>query len=215
MDAQFWLDRWEEGKIGFHKDDHHEKLMQYFPEFDAPHGSKVLVPLCGKSKDMIWLHSMNLYVHGIELSQEAINSFFKENNIDSPDLSEDADFLHHTHENIVLSRGDIFKLGAGDQYDYIYDRASLVALPAPMRKDYAKLMTQVLRSGGQYLLITFEYNQEQMDGPPFSVDANEIHRLYEDNFTIELKESLEEVKEGPRLQELESFRQKVYILTRK
>ncbi len=215
MDAQFWLDRWKEGQIGFHKSDFHDKLIQYFPEFESISGQRVLVPLCGKTKDMLWLHQMSLYVHGVELSEQAIDAFFIENNLETPKKTCDEDFTHYTHENIVISKGDFFKLGAGDQYDYIYDRASLVALPSSMRDQYASVIKTVLKKGGKYLLITFEYDQSKLDGPPFSIDANEVHRLYEDSFTIELKESEEEVKEGPRLQSLDSFKQKVYVLTRK
>ncbi len=215
MDAQFWLDRWKEGQIGFHKEEFHEKLVQYFPEFEATTAQKVLVPLCGKTKDLIWLHNMGLYVHGVELCQDAIEAFFRENDLEEPKIGQDKDFKHYTHQNIVISAGNFFALGSGDQYDYIYDRASLVALPPSMRDQYAKVITTVLKTGGKYLLITFEYDQEKMDGPPFSIDANEVHRLYEDNFTIELKESEEEVKKGPKIQTLDSFKQKVYILTKK
>jgi len=215
MDAQFWLDAWNTGRTGFHQEDYHKKMIQYFPEFEPISGQKVLVPLCGKSKDMIWLHNMNLYVHGVELCNHAVEAFFEENNLEEPVVGQDPDFKHYTHQNIVISSGDFFKLGKGDQYDYVYDRASLVALPREMRDEYARVITEVLRPGGKYLLITFEYDQNQMDGPPFSIDANEVHRLYEDHFTIELKESEQEIRNGPKMENLDSFKQKVYVLTKK
>jgi len=215
MDAQFWLDAWNSGRTGFHQDDYNNKLIEYFPELGAVSGQKVLVPLCGKSKDMIWLHNMNLYVHGVELCEHAAQAFFKENNLEDPIVSQDTDFNHYTHQNIVISSGDFFKLGKGDQYDYIYDRASLVALPLPMRDQYARVITSVLNPGGECLLIVFEYDQTKMDGPPFSIDANEVHRLYEDHFTIELKESEQEINRSTKTEGLDSFKQKVYILTKK
>lgn len=215
MDTQFWLDKWESGQTGFHKEEYHEKLVQYFPELGPISGQRVLVPLCGKSKDMLWLHNMSLYVHGVELCHDAVEAFFKENDLESPKVEQDKDFKHYIHQNIIISAGNFFSLGSGDQYDYIYDRASLVALPQSMRDDYAKVITQVLKTGGKYLLITFEYDQTKMDGPPFSIDANEVHRLFEDNFTIELKESEQEIEKGPKIQALDSFKQKVYVLTRK
>ncbi|MAF77767.1 MAG: thiopurine S-methyltransferase [Halobacteriovoraceae bacterium] len=215
MEADFWLNRWQENKIGFHREDYHEKLLQYFPELSPQNGQKVLVPLCGKTKDMLWLLNMNLYVHGVELSRKAIDSFFIENNFDRPKETQDQDFTHFTHENLIISQGDFFKLNSGDQYDYIYDRAALVALPHEMRTRYSEVIENVLPTGGQYLLITFEYDQEKMEGPPFNVDANEVHRLFEKSFKIELKETMENVPEGPRLGELDKFKQKVYILTKK
>lgn len=215
MDAQFWLDAWNSGRTGFHQEDYHKKLIQYFPEFEPISGQKVLVPLCGKSKDMIWLHNMNLYVHGVELCDHAVEAFFAENNLEEPIIGQDHDFKHYTHQNIVISSGDFFKLGKGDQYDYVYDRASLVALPQEMRDKYARVITDVLRPGGKYLLIVFEYDQSKMEGPPFSIDANEVHRLYEDHFTIELKESEQEIRNSSKTEVLDSFKQKVYVLTKK
>lgn len=215
MDAQFWLDAWNSNKTGFHQDEYNKKLMQYFPEFQPISGQKVLVPLCGKSKDMIWLHNMNLYVHGVELCDHAVDAFFKENNLEDPVINQDTEFKHYTHQNIVISSGDFFKLGKGDQYDYVYDRASLVALPQPMRDEYAQVITDVLKTGGKYLLLIFEYDQSKKEGPPFSIDANEVHRLYEENFTIELKESEQIINNGPKIDAMTSSKRKVYVLTKK
>ena len=123
---------------------------------------------------------MNLHVHGIELHNHAVESFFAENELSPFERTQDQDFTHYTHENIVISCGDFFKLGENDTYDFIYDRASLVALPSAMRKSYAQVIRQSLKEGGKYLLIVYEYDQAKLDGPPFSIDDVEIHELYED-----------------------------------
>jgi len=69
-----------------------------------------------------------------------------------------------------------------------------------------------LKKAGKCLLIVYEYDQSKLDGPPFSVDANEIHELYEAQFTIKLMESKQPIKEGPRLASLDYLKQNVYIL---
>lgn len=213
MDAQFWIKLWNEGKIGFHQEDYHGKLLEYFPQLHPQAGQKVLVPLCGKTKDLLWLHGLKLHVHGIELHEDAVKSFFSENKLTSVQKTLDQSFINYTYQNIVVSSGDFFKLNEKNVYDFIYDRASLVALPASMRKDYAQIIKQSLKTGGKCLLIVYEYDQDKMDGPPFSVDESEVHALYADQFSVQLLESKCPVNEGARLSSLEeSLKQKVYLL---
>lgn len=212
MDPQFWIKAWNEGRTNFHQANYHGKLTEYFPRLAPQKGQKVLVPLCGKSKDLLWLHELSLQVHGVELHEQAVKAFFAENGLVSPKIVRDQNFTHYIHKDIVISCGDFFKLGENNTCDLIYDRGSLVALPSPMRKSYAQVIKQSLKKGGKYLLIVYEYDQSKMDGPPFNVDDSEIRELYEDQFAIKLMESERPDNEGPRLSSLESLKQKVYIL---
>lgn len=214
MEAQFWISAWEEGRTNFHQQTYNVKLLEYFPLLNPLKGQKVLVPLCGKTKDLVWLRDQNLHVEGYELYEKAVLSFFQENAL-APEFTANDDFKTYFADNIRINVGDFFKLSQKNTFDLIYDRASLVALPEEMRKSYAKILTEVLKPGGKYLLLVFEYDQAQMEGPPFSVDANEIHRLYQDQFTIKLMESERPPLEGSRFEGLHSLRQKVYILEKK
>jgi thiopurine S-methyltransferase len=204
LDFQFWLEAWNEGGAGFHRKDYHEKLIEFFPQLNPEKGKSVLVPLCGKSKDLIWLHGLGLKVHGVEFHEQPVKSFFDENKLSLDQVSRDQDFTHYTHENIVISHGDFFKLNESNAYDFVYDRASLVALPPEMRKNYANVIARSLKKGGKYLLVVFEYDQSEMEGPPFSIGADEIRALYQDQFSIRLMES--------QFSAVESLHQKVYIL---
>lgn len=212
MESEFWINAWNEGRTNFHQEDFNEKLLEFFPLLAPTKGQKVLVPLCGKSKDLFWLHHQNLQVHGVELHEQAVQTFFTENKLAPVKKTQDKDFINYTFENIVISVGDFFKLDGKNTYDLIYDRAALVALPAPMRKTYVQTIKQSLKVGGKCLLIVYQYDQTKMEGPPFSVDANEIHELYEDQFTIKLMESKKPSNEGPRLAAVEGLKQKIYIL---
>lgn len=214
MDAQFWINAWNEGRTNFHKSTYHEKLLEYFPQFHAREGQKVLVPLCGKTKDMIWLRSQKLNVHGVELYENPVSEFFRENNLTDVTKTSDDYFINYTSPNLTISCGDFFKLSPDAVYDFVYDRASLVALPSDMRKDYSSLIKKVLKPGGKYLLIAYEYDQSKMDGPPFSVTEKEIHELYEDSFTIQRMDE-KRPDDGPRLATLESIVQRVYILEKR
>jgi thiopurine S-methyltransferase len=212
VNSQFWIAAWNEGRTNFHQENYHDTLIKYFPLLNPKKGQRVLVPLCGKSKDLLWLHGLNLHVYGIELHDQAVEYFFAENELLPFEKTQDQDFTHYTYENIIISCGNFFKLNENDTYDFIYDRASLVALPSPMRKIYTQVVKQSLKKGGKYLLVVYEYDQSKLDGPPFSVDDNEIRELYQDQFTIKLMESKPPTKEGPRLSSVGGLKQKVYVL---
>jgi thiopurine S-methyltransferase len=213
MDSEFWISAWNEGRTGFHQESFNEKLIQYFPQLKPKEGQRVLVPLCGKTKDLLWLHQLNLHVHGVELHDDAVESFFNENQLSPVSKTNDQSFSHYNFEKITLSNGDFFKLKAEESYDFIYDRASLVALPASMRGEYAEIIKRSLKKGGKCLLIVYEYDQSKMEGPPFSIDENEVRKLFGDQFNIELLESKTPSVEGSRLSSLEAnLKQNVYLL---
>lgn len=215
MDSEFWIKSWTDGRTAFNQQQYHAKLTQYFPRLNYQAGQSVLVPLCGKTIDMLWLAGQGLQVHGVELYSGAVEEFFSENKLQPFHKTQDCDFTQHAHKNITISCGDFFKLGKKNSYDFIYDRAALVALPASMRADYARVITESLKKGGKYFLVVYEYDQSKMDGPPFSINYSEIERLYRETFDIQLMESEKPKSEGPRLSAVEGMRQNVYLLQKR
>lgn len=212
MDSEFWKTIWEEGKTGFHQGTYHEKLLQYFPTLGPVKGQSVFVPLCGKTRDMFWLHEQGLNVRGIELHGPAIQAFFEENKLPLPKITMDENYLNYNAGHITISCGDFFKVTETGFYDFVYDRAALVALPEAMRKVYAGKIDQVLKTGGKCLLISYEYDSAELSGPPFSVTEDEIHSLYDKKFSVKLLERMKPAGEAGRLTAAPSIRQTVYIL---
>lgn len=179
MQAEFWLERWERGEIGFHLDDINPYLRQFWPQLQVPIGSRVLVPLCGKSLDMLWLRDHGYRVVGVELSQLAVEAFFREAGL-VPAIRQSGDFLHYSAGDIEVFCGDFFALTAADVPGLaaVYDRASLIALPPELRTLYARHLSVLLPRDAISLLITMDYSQQQMQGPPFAVAETEVHQLY-------------------------------------
>jgi thiopurine S-methyltransferase len=184
MKLDFWNERWQQNQIGFHMPVVNPHLIQYWPKIVSDHGS-VFVPLCGKSKDLVWLEGQGHQVTGVECSDLAVNDFFKEHHF-SPEVHSDNLFSTYKTKNLTIFQGDYFKLQPNHLSDvkYVFDRAALVALPENMRSDYVKHITDLLAEGSRILLITLEYDQSVMQGPPFSVSDNEVHSLYSDGFSI-------------------------------
>ena len=186
MDADFWLQRWREGQIGFHRGEVMPLLEQYWPSLDAPAGSRVFVPLAGKTLDMHWLAAQGLQVLGCELSPLAVEAFFAEAGI-TPQVQLDTDGSHHRAGAIDLVQGDVFALReqALATMDAFYDRAALIALPAGMRRRYVDEVYGKLPAGCRGLLITLEYPPAEKDGPPFPVPEEEVQALFAPHWDVE------------------------------
>lgn len=181
MKHEFWQEKWEANELGFHQEEIHPLLKRYWPQLSLTKNSRVLVPLCGKSNDLLWLEQSGHQVLGAELSQIAVEAFFSENNL-LAEQSEEMAFKRYCSGNIELLCGDFFTVDhdlIGD-IEAIFDRAALVALPEKMRCDYANKIREVTKSGVQILLVTVSYETSEINPPPFTVTEEEVRRLYQD-----------------------------------
>ncbi len=187
MQHEFWLERWQQNQIGFHKQEINPNLQHYWSRLSVSQNDRVLVPLCGKSNDMLWLLGMGYQVVGIELSPLAVESFFSENDL-KPKVQRKGDFLVSEVDGLQIFCGDFFALQPADlgHVNVVYDRASLVALPVGMRIKYASTLSALLTTNTQILLITLDYPQHEMQGPPFSVQSEEVQRLFSSWCDVEL-----------------------------
>ncbi len=210
MDHEFWHKRWEENQIGFHQQEINQYLSSHWAELGLPDGAPVFVPLCGKSLDMLWLREQGHAVLGIELSDKALQDFFAENQL-ARDISQDERFTTYHTEGLRLLAGDFFALTRADLDGIVavYDRASLIALPPQMRTRYARHLAELLPSGAHILLIVMDYAPGTIEGPPFSVSANELQELFHKDFVLDHKGDW--VSQGPRGA---TVTESVYRLTR-
>jgi thiopurine S-methyltransferase len=202
MHADFWLERWREGRTHFHLEPVTPLLQKYWPGLGLPKGSKVLVPLCGKTLDMVWLAEQGHKVLGVELSPLAVERFFEENSL-KPETRTSELGVHYTAGNIEIICGDIFGLDAGtlSACAGVYDRAALVALPAEMRQRYVEHVYGQLAGNYQGLLLTLYYNQQEMDGPPFSVGEQEAQALYAPHTLVHTLDQREILSKEPKFKE--------------
>ncbi|WHZ23772.1 MAG: Thiopurine S-methyltransferase [Nitrospira sp.] len=191
MDAKFWHDRWASNEIGFHKSEANPLLVKYVDQLSLATGSRVFLPLCGKTLDIGWLLSRGYRVAGAELSAVAIEQLFVELGV-TPTITNVGALDHYRAPQLDIIVGDIFTVTPEilGPVDAVYDRAALVALPQAMRARYAAHLTTLTAHVPQ-LLISFEYNQRAMDGPPFSVTEAEIRQHYGQRYDITVLTSLD------------------------
>ena len=176
MQPQFWRERWAEGKIAFHEGAPNLYLADHAARLT---GMSVLVPLCGKTEDLAFLAAHNHTVVGIELVEDAVAAFFSEHGL-TPHIERRGPLTVYSSGAVTVIAGDIFAVTREDvgPIDALYDRAALVALPAELRVRYIAHLRTLLTAATPGLLVTFDYPQDQMEGPPFSVPDVEVRSHY-------------------------------------
>jgi thiopurine S-methyltransferase len=203
MDPEFWYERWARGEIGFHQHDFNAHMLAFTDRLGVSPGEHVFVPLCGKSLDLLWLLKRGYRVSGVEISRKAVQDFFFENRIEPRVTSIPGGEIFQA-EGLAVYCADFFASdfpGMPD-IDAVYDRAALVALPPHMRKPYALRMLGLTAAGVRTLLVTLDYPQHEMRGPPFAVTLNEINSLFGEKCLVEKLHSEDCLEREPR------FRQK-------
>jgi len=186
VEREFWLDRWQKQEIGFHQPTVNPWLRKCWPDLGLPEGAGVFVPLCGKSLDLCWLAEQGHQVFGVELAETAVRAFYEEAAHSCP-----VDRLRH----LLRFQGGRVTIYCGDVMDLtvlhlpgvqaVYDRGALVALPPRMRVNYADHLLRIVPEGCRLLLLTLEYDQAQVPGPPHSVPEAEVRALFEPRCDID------------------------------
>jgi len=176
MQPDYWIGRWQEGRIGFHRDSVNPRLAEHHQRA-LGEASRVLVPLCGKSADLAWLAAHGHEVVGIELSELAARAFFAERDME-PERREQDGFVVYQHGSVAIFVGDFFAATPAltGLCDGAYDRAALIALPEALRARYTAHLSTLLGPRAKLLLVTLEFDAE--GGPPFSVSAEEVQQRY-------------------------------------
>lgn len=198
MEHSFWHNKWQSNQVGFHQKSGHPEFVNFFPKLAE--GASVLVPLCGKTKDMLWLAEQGYQVIGVELSEIAAQDFIKENELTATVLDKsigESTFRLYQCEQLPISLwvGDFFSFDA-ELFDALYDRAALIALPKTMRADYLRKCQSLLKPSSHGLIITTVYDQNVASGPPFSVQDEELQSLWQGSLTRVA--DIEMIDEEPR-----------------
>ena len=217
MEHDFWHRRWKKKETGFHQGQANLLLKTYWPALNLPAGTQVLVPLCGKSLDMVWLHEQGFAVTGVELSEVAVQAFFAERQLE-PTIERQGELVRYAAEAYEIYCGDLFTLTptAVSGIGAIYDRASLIAFPPEMRPSYVQHLARLCPVNTHGLLVSIEYPEEQMEGPPFSVRQAEIESLFKNTFELESRADFFSDGDLGHLGErgLKELTEKVYTLNR-
>ena len=213
MDFDFWDNCWQRESQPFHVAKPHQLLIKHYQTiFSKDH--KVLVPLSGKTIDTLFLAEQGFQSVAIEFNPTAVEKFFLENNLNptaqplakgmnssEQDLS---DIQLYQLPNIDLWQADFFAVTSQmvGSFTQVYDRASFVALPVEMRQQFAQHLQSLLLPNSVILMVTMDYDPEQMSGPPFHVTLHELKNCFP-SATIEEIDRISLLDNHSRWQQLE------------
>ncbi len=216
MEHEFWYNAWKKEKQGWQQTSVNAHLITYWQRFESERKSKVFVPLCGQSLDMLWLNQQGHEVVGNELDDGAVENFYGEHKIKHK-ISQNGRIQTYTSTRLTIHSGDYFDLQPRDLagVNLVFDRAALIALPSEMRKDYVNQLHQLLPTGCKLFLITMVYDESRMSGPPFSVLDDEVYQLYNNGFNVEKIASSSDPKllGGLAKRGLQTLEENVFFLT--
>jgi len=165
-----WIERWQIGRTGWHEPDGNRNLRKHW----RAQGKRVLVPLCGKTPDLIWLEEQGNEAVGVELSDIAAQAFFEEHGLAYERSEGTLTEYRAIERRITIYCGDYFEFRETG-FDGHYDRGALVAMSADLRPRYVAHTSARLNDDAEQLVITVNYDQAVCDGPPFSISESEMH----------------------------------------
>lgn len=211
QDQEIWHQKWASNQIGFHLTDVNPVLIEHWKLLEPSREKKVFVPLCGKSEDLVWLAKFHEDVQGVELSDIAVRAFFAEQFYTPTVTTISGQHELYQFDELSIYTGDYFTAPI-QPVDLVYDRAALIALPKEIRREYVERLKSLLLPGGKILLVSLDYDQKEMTGPPFSVPETEIHELFS-GFKV-TRVSREDADEShPRIQKgLTRFAEEVWVI---
>ncbi|GMQ97133.1 MAG: thiopurine S-methyltransferase [Gammaproteobacteria bacterium] len=214
MKPDFWIERWQENRIGFHRDEVNPNLIATLGALNLEPGDRVFLPLCGKSLDITWLADQGFEVIGVEISPLAVEQLFAIQGL-RPSVCRVGNVVQYSTDNLRIYCGDVFDLAPGDLGNIaaVYDRAALIALPENMRRDYVDRI-RYLAPSARTLLVTLDYPQHEMTGPPFAVSDEEVQALYGSEYAIKrlIRTDALDAEPGFRAQGLSALVESVYLL---
>ncbi|SEQ60947.1 thiopurine S-methyltransferase [Amphritea atlantica] len=186
QDNVLWLQLWKDQRTDFHQQQVSPLLPRFWNNQTVAKNARVLVPLCGKSQDMLWLAARGHRVIGVELSPLAVKAFFSENNL-KVKKSRVGNFTCWQSGLITIWCGDFFSLQKHQlgKVDIVFDRAALTALSGAIRQQYIGQLCQLIGINCQIFLLTVEDIDNHSQQSPDMIDS-EITALYAGQFDISL-----------------------------
>ena len=198
-----WHQFWTRESPGFHEARVNTYLERFISRFGLRPGDRIFLPLCGKAHDIHWLWQQGYDVVGVELSAVAVQAFFKEFDIDH-EVGRDGELTAYRADRLTLYQGDLMHMQSRhlETCRMVYDRAALVAIESFNRASYCSRMLELVPAATPMLLVTLDYDQSCMDGPPFSVPVSEVRHLYGEHYRIDPLLENEQIDERPKWRQL-------------
>jgi len=183
MPPDAWAKSWKEGKTFWHRAEKNEFLEKHLGELlNGKEQATIFFPFCGKAVDMKWLYDMGHDVVGVEVAQQPIEEFFKEQELQC--VEEEVEQLGKVYKSVDgrlrIYNGNFLDMTVAKcgSFDAIWDRGALVAVDKEERKGYAATMLSLFGEGCRYMIEASEYHESEYVGPPHTISAHDVDDLF-------------------------------------
>jgi SAM-dependent methyltransferase len=164
-----WQHHYETGETPWNRGGPSPALVQWLVTHRL--SGRVLVPGCGHGHDLVALAGSGAeQVTGLDIAPGGV-----------------AEARERTAglANILVLLGDLFtwchEEGRG-QFDWVFEHTCFCAIPRELRDDYVAAVAAALRPGGHLLAVFYlkpwDEGEDQMQGPPFGSDIEELDRRF-------------------------------------
>ena len=196
-DVAYWHARWRDGRAAFHEAEVNPALVRHGHLLGE--GGRVLVPLCGKSRDLTWLAERGHAVVGVEVAERPIHDYFEERRL-VPTRTTEGGLPRWDGGGVTIHEADFFAVSPAfvGEVTAAYDRAALIAMPPEAHAAYAAHLRALVGVGGAVLLLGFSYDQREASGPPYAVGPDEVKNLFAGTAEVELLDERDVLDESPR-----------------
>jgi methyl halide transferase len=166
---EFWQTLYEHEQTGWELMRAAPPLVHWFDQ-SSPAGKRALVVGCGRGHEARMLASRGADVVAVDFAADAIA---------------EARRLTPAELQIDYRQQDLFTLGLDPneaRYDLLVEHCCFCAIEPGRREEYVAVAARVLAPGGA--LVGLFRTHGGSGGPPFSVDADEVQRLFGPRFTL-------------------------------
>tara|TARA_B110000305_G_C19428923_1_gene635179 strand:- start:445 stop:1059 length:615 start_codon:yes stop_codon:yes gene_type:complete len=126
---------------------------------------KLFVPGCGFGHDAAWLSKQGFIVEASDFSQLAVGQ---------------AKSNYGSCDNLSINQADVFS--ETGVYDVVFEHTFFCAIPIELREQWVEKCLGLLKPNGYYFGVFHKVNLETPDGPPHSVNDEEIKTLFGKKF---------------------------------
>ena len=135
---------------------------------------RIFVPMCGKTRDMLWLADQGHAITGAEINARYIKAFFRDAELEYKLRSEQitptkkANVYEAKDKEITLYQCDIFdySVEVSGQFDAIWDQSALPVINemgAKRLKEYTSLMQPLLKPDGRHMVEVCKHGANFVD----------------------------------------------------
>lgn len=171
---QFWEDIYLADDAGWDLGDV-TPIFEFIAESISP--GKLCILGCGRGYDAVMFAQKGFDVTAVDFAPSAIQAV--------QELADEADVFVKTVETDIFSLRTEFD----NTFEYIIEQTCFCAINPSRRKDYEKLVKQILEPFGKLIGLWFPLDKSITDGgPPWGTTISEVKALFINEWKVEREE---------------------------